>query len=73
MSHVAKVIEIVSSSETSFDDALQAGLAEVATTVRGISGVEVKNWTVDVENNQISRYKVTLHIAFRVEHGSSPS
>ena len=69
MGHVAKVIELVSSSEESFDDAVRQGLAEATRTIRGISGVEVTNWTADVENNQISRYKVTLHIAFRVEHG----
>ena len=69
MGHVAKVIELVSSSEESFDDAVRQGLAEATRTIRGISGVEVTNWTADVENNQITRYKVTLHIAFRVEHG----
>ena len=69
MGHVAKVIELVSSSEESFDDAVRQGLAEATRTIRGISGIEVTNWTADVENNQISRYKVTLHIAFRVEHG----
>jgi dodecin len=68
MAHVAKVIELVSNSETSFDDAIQQGLAEAARTLRGISGIEVTNWTADVENNQIVRYKVTLHVAFKIEH-----
>jgi len=73
MMPVAKVIEIVSSSEQSFDDAVQQGLAEAASTLRGISGIEVTNWTADVENNRITRYKVTMHIAFKVEHqGSNP-
>ena len=65
---VAKVIEIVSNSETSFDDAIEQGLAEAASTLRGISGLEVTNWTADVENNRITRYKVTLHVAFKIEH-----
>lgn len=65
---VAKVIEIVASSEKSFDDAVQQGLAEAAQTLRGISGIEITNWTADVENNQIARYKVTMHVAFKVEH-----
>ena len=68
MAHVAKVIELVASSDTSFDDAVQQGLAEAARTLRGISGIEVVNWTADVENNQITTYKVTLHIAFRIQH-----
>ena len=68
MAHVAKVIELVSSSEQSFDDAVRQGLEEAARTLRGISGIEVVNWTADVENNQITRYKVTLHVAFKIEH-----
>ena len=65
---VAKVIEIVSNSEKSFEDAVQQGIAEAGRTLRGISGVEVVNWTADIENNRISRYKVTLHVAFKIEH-----
>lgn len=65
---IAKVIEIVANSSKSFDDAVQQGLAEAARSLRGISGFEIVNWTADVENNQIARYKVTMHIAFQVEH-----
>jgi dodecin len=65
---VAKVIEIVSSSEKSFDDAVKQGLGEAARSLRGISGFEITKWTADVDNNQIVRYKVTMHIAFKVEH-----
>ncbi len=68
---VAKVIEIVASSDKSFDDAVQQGLAEASQSLRGISGVEIVNWTGDVENNQIVRYKVTMHVAFKIEHYTS--
>lgn len=68
---VAKVIEIVASSDKSFDDAVQQGLAEAAQSLRGISGIEIVNWTGDVENNQIVRYKVTMHVAFKIEHNTS--
>ncbi|MCZ7569347.1 MAG: dodecin family protein [Ardenticatenaceae bacterium] len=68
---VAKVIEIVANSDKSFDDAVQQGLAEAARSVRGIHGIEITNWTADVQNNQIVRYKVTMDIAFRVEQGTS--
>lgn len=68
---VAKVIEIVASSEKSFDDAAQQGLVEAAQSLRGISGIEITNWTGDVENNQIVRYKVTMHVAFKIEHDAS--
>ncbi len=68
---VAKVIEIVASSEKSFDDAVQQGLVSAAQSLRGISGIEITNWTGDVENNQIVRYKVTMHVAFKIEHDAS--
>ena len=64
---LAKVIEVVANSEKSFEDAIQKGVAEAAQTLRGISGVEVRGWTADVEDNKITRYKVTLHVAFKVE------
>ncbi|MEQ9553429.1 dodecin family protein [Coleofasciculus sp. G3-WIS-01] len=64
---VAKVIEVVSSSSKSFDDAIQQGLAETATSLKGISGIEIINWTADVENDKIVSYKVTMHIAFKVQ------
>jgi len=70
---VAKVIEIVANSEKSFDDAVQQGLAEAARTLQGISGIEVTNWTADVENDQIVRYKVTMHVAFKIEHHPTPN
>ncbi|MEQ8753093.1 MAG: dodecin family protein [Coleofasciculus sp. G1-WW12-02] len=64
---VAKVIEVVSSSSKSFDDAIQQGLAETATSLKGISGIEIINWTADVENDKIVSYKVTMHIAFKIQ------
>jgi flavin-binding protein dodecin len=64
---VAKVIEIVSESEKSFDDAIHQGLAEASKTLRGITGLDVKNATAKVENNRITHYRVTLHVAFAIE------
>ena len=66
---VVKVIEVVANSEKSFDDAVQQGLNEAARSLRGITGVEVHHFTADVENNRISRYKVAMKVAFKVEGG----
>jgi flavin-binding protein dodecin len=40
MTHVAKIIEIVGSSDKSLQDAVQAALNEVKKTIHGITGVE---------------------------------
>lgn len=70
---IAKVIEVVVQSEQSFDDAIRQGLSEAIRTLRGISGIDIVNWTANVANDQIVGYKVTMHIAFQVEHESSRS
>jgi hypothetical protein len=64
---IAKVIHVVSSSDKSFDDAIQRGVAEASRSLRGISGVKVTDWTAKVENNKLTTYKVTMDIAFAVE------
>lgn len=66
---VAKVIELVAESDKGFDDAIQQGLATAAESVRGISGLDVKHMTCTVADNRITHYKVTLHVAFRIERG----
>ena len=66
---VAKVIELVAESEKGFDDAIQQGLVIASETIRGITGLDVKNMTCTVRDNRITHYKVTLHVAFRIERG----
>ena len=73
---VAKVIQLVANSPTSFDDAVKQGLAEAAKTLRGISGVEIHHWTADVEDGRITRYKVAMNVAFKIEspdRGAKPA
>jgi flavin-binding protein dodecin len=70
MTHVAKIIEIVGSSDKSWQDAAQAALNEAKKTVHGITGVEVGDMTakVDPNNANITEYHTTVKIAFGVEH-----
>ncbi|MGA7043001.1 MAG: dodecin family protein [Nitrososphaeraceae archaeon] len=70
MTHVAKIIEIVGSSEKSWQDAAQAALNEAKKTIHGITGVEVGDMTakVDPNNGNITEYHTVVKIAFGVEH-----
>jgi flavin-binding protein dodecin len=70
MTHVAKIIEIVGSSEKSWQDAAQAALNEAKRTIHGITGVEVGDMTakVDPNNGNITEYHTVVKIAFGVEH-----
>ncbi|HEX7142897.1 MAG TPA: dodecin family protein [Nitrososphaeraceae archaeon] len=70
MTHVAKIIEIVGSSDKSWDDAAQVALAEATKTIHGITGIELTDMTARVDPNtgKITEYHSTVKIAFGVEH-----
>ena len=61
---VAKVIEISSTSSSSFDDAETQGVAKASATVKNIKGAWVKDMRVSVDNNAITNYQVNLQITF---------
>ncbi len=65
---VVKVVELVGESQKSWDDAVQCAMREAAKSIRHINGVEVLNWTGDVnDGGEIVKYKADIQIAFRVE------
>ncbi len=61
---VVKVIEITSSSPTSFAEAVKAGIAKAAETVHGIKGAWVSEESVVVENNEVTEFRVTMRVSF---------
>ena len=70
MTHVAEVVEIVGSSNKSWEDAVQVALNEAAKTIRGITGIELTDMTarVDPSTGNITEYHSTIRLAFGVEH-----
>jgi len=70
MTHVAKIIDIVGSSDKSWEDAAQVALAEATKTIHGITGIELTDMTAKVDPNtgKITEYHSTVKIAFGVEH-----
>jgi dodecin len=70
MTHVAKIIDIIGSSDKSWQDAAQAALDEAKKTVHGITGIEVGDMTAKVDPNSgnITEYHTALKIAFGVKH-----
>ncbi|HEY9514499.1 MAG TPA: dodecin family protein [Gemmatimonadaceae bacterium] len=61
---VAKVTEITATSTTSFEDAIQSGLARADKTLRNVEGAWVKSMKVDVNDGKISAYRVNLKVTF---------
>jgi flavin-binding protein dodecin len=64
---VVKIIELIGSSEKSWEDAVQEALREAAKTVENIVGIDVLRCKAKVENNRIVKYKARVRIAFAVE------
>ena len=64
---VAKVIEISSTSQQSFEDAIKRGIARATSSLRGVQSAWVKEQTVSVENGQINGYRVNLMITFLMD------
>jgi dodecin len=70
MTHVAEVVEIVGSSNKSWEDAIRVALDESSKTIRGITGIELSDMTarVDPSTGNITEYHSTIKLAFGVEH-----
>ncbi len=67
---VAKIIEIISTSPKSFDDAVARGIARASKTVSGIKGAWDKEQSVEVSNGKITEYRVILKLTFVLKGGS---
>jgi len=61
---VAKVTEITSSSPTSFEDAVQKGIARADKTLKNVRGAWVSGQKVEVEKVKIKEYRVTMRVTF---------
>ncbi len=64
---IVKVIEVISSSDKSFEEAIKNALSEASKTVKNIKSIYVKEMTVDVDNNQITAYRVNAKVSFVIE------
>lgn len=67
MSSVARITTISARSETSFDDAVAAGVARASETLRHVSGAWVKDQKVEVQDGRIVAWQVALEVTFVLE------
>ena len=61
---VARVTEISSTSEKSFDDAVQQGVLRATKTLRNVRSAWIKEQRVDIKDGRISEYQVNLMVTF---------
>jgi flavin-binding protein dodecin len=68
---VAKVIELISSSPRSFDDAIRKGISRASETISGITGAWVKDQSVEVTKGKVTEYRVILKLTFVLKGGKA--
>jgi flavin-binding protein dodecin len=64
MSSIKQVIEILASSDKSFEDALQRAVQSVSSSIPNISSIYVKDQSCKVRDNRIVEYRVTAKVSF---------
>lgn len=64
---LVKVIEVIASSEVSFDDAIKNAVKEVTRTIKNVDSVYVKDFKVHVKDDQITSFGAVCKVSFRVD------
>lgn len=65
--HIYKKIEIVGSSQTGIEDAVNNAVAKASETIRNIRWVEVVETRCHVDNQKVAYWQVTVKVGFNIE------
>ena len=61
---VARVTEITSSSEKSFEDAIEKGIKRANDTLENIEGAWVQDLKVTCKDGKVDEYRVNMKLTF---------
>jgi flavin-binding protein dodecin len=64
MGNVAKVTEIIASSNKSFEDAIREGIERANKTLKNVKGAWIENQTVTVEKGKVKEFRVAMRVTF---------
>ncbi|HET7641604.1 MAG TPA: dodecin family protein [Ktedonobacteraceae bacterium] len=69
IARVAKIIELVGTSDESWEAAAQVAIEEARKTIHNIHGVKIKQQTarVDPETGRIIEYRAAIYLSFGVD------
>jgi flavin-binding protein dodecin len=65
--HIYKTIELVGSSKSGVEDAIQNAVAKAAQTVRNLRWFEVLETRGHIEGSRVAHWQVTLKLGFTLE------
>lgn len=63
---IHKVIEVLSQSDKSWEDAANRAVLDAAKSVKGIRSIYVRHFQADVKENKIIQYRINAKITFEV-------
>jgi len=66
---VYKVIELVGTSQESWEKASSAAIAKAAETIRDIRIAEVSEMDIVIENGSIKAFRTRLRVSFKIADG----
>ncbi|HFD11147.1 MAG TPA: dodecin domain-containing protein [Crenotrichaceae bacterium] len=61
---VARVTEVISRSDKSFDDAVAKGVKRASKTLKNLKSAWISDQSVDIKNGKIVSYQVRLKVTF---------
>ena len=66
---VYKVVELVGTSEESWEKAANAAVAQAARSLRDLRVAEVAELDLQLENGQVKAYRAKVKVSFKYEGG----
>ena len=64
--HVYKKVEIVGSSKTSIEDAIDTALAKAHESIKNMEWFELQETRGHIDDGKVSHYQVVLKVGFRL-------
>lgn len=64
---IVKVLEVMSNSTKSWEDAAQNAVKHATKTIHNIRSVWIQDQSAIVENNTITEYRVTVKLSFEID------
>lgn len=64
---IHKVIEVLSESEKSWEDAADRAVQDASKSLKGIKSIYLDHFQGDVKDNKIVQFRVNARITFEVE------
>ncbi|WP_264560321.1 dodecin family protein [Flavobacterium sp. N2270] len=64
---ILKVIEVLSSSEKSWEDATKKAVKHASKSLKNIRSVYVQDQSASIKDNEVAEFRVNLKITFEIE------